>query len=61
MSITTIRVVTRANVFVAKGRMNKSMFVGYMGLGHELKLYELTVCMLWAELTEVVGRIGPRA
>ena len=59
MSVTTIGVVSGANVFVTESGVNKGMLVGLMSQGCKPKLSGLLVCAVRVELSEVVTSIGP--
>jgi hypothetical protein len=58
--VTTIRVVSRADAFVAEGRVLKSMYMSLMRLGHELELCWIVISLIGAEVRKLVGRVGPR-
>jgi hypothetical protein len=48
-------------MFVTKGRVYQSMLMGLMGASCEPKLCGVSVSTIRVELSEVVGRIRPRA
>jgi len=53
--------VSRANIFVAEGRVLQGVNMGLMRASHEPKLCGVSISMIRAELSETVGGIGPRA
>jgi hypothetical protein len=59
--ITTIRVVSRANVFVTKGRVLKGMDMGLMGVRREPKLCIIIISTKGTELSKAMRSIRPRA
>jgi hypothetical protein len=58
--VTTIRVVSRAHTFVAKGGVFQGMRISLVRAGHELKLCGVPVSTIRAELNEAVRGIRPR-
>jgi hypothetical protein len=60
LAITTIRVVSRADLFKAKGSMLKGMSVGKVRVRHELKLRWIAISMKRMELKKVMGSVRRR-
>ena len=60
MSITTIRVVGRANVFSAKGKVLKGMSIRLVRARRKPKLCRITISAKGVELSKTMRGIGPR-
>jgi hypothetical protein len=60
LAITTIRVVHRADTFLAKGMMLKSVSMSKVRVRHKLKLSVIAIGTVGAKLSEVVRGIGRR-
>ena len=61
MFVATIRVVSRADVFLTKGRMFQGVGMSLIGPGCELKLCGISISIIGAKLSEVVRGIWPGA
>ena len=60
MSITTIRVVRRANGFTAEGRVLKGVSIGLVRARRKAKLSRISISTKGMELSKMVRGIGPR-
>jgi hypothetical protein len=60
LAITTIRVVSRADSFKAKGSMLKGMSMGKVRVRHEPKLCWITIGMKRMELKKAMGSVRRR-
>jgi len=52
--------VSRADAFIAEGRVFQGMDMSLVGASHELKLCGVSVSMIGAELNKVVRGVWPR-